>query len=221
MHISSYKFGKLFHDTYVKNNNIIIVDVGSLNLNGSLKNIFAEKNKYIGVDLCEGKDVDIIIDDPYKLPFDDNSVDIVLSTSCFEHCEFFWVLFTEIMRILKPSGLFYLNAPSNGRFHRYPFDYWRFYPDSGLSLQNWSIRNGYNTVLLESMIGNQTKNSKEKWNDFVAVFLKDKKYINLYPDRIQNNFDDYTNGHLYNTDEMNKFTNILEDQKEFYQLNNN
>jgi SAM-dependent methyltransferase len=70
----------------------------------------------------------------YKLPFADGSVDVVLSSSCFEHSEFFWLLFLEILRVLRPEGLFYLNAPSNGPFHRYPVDCWRFYPDSGNAL---------------------------------------------------------------------------------------
>ena len=31
--------------------------------------------------------------------------------------------------MLRPAGLFYLNAPSNGDFHRYPVDCWRIMPD--------------------------------------------------------------------------------------------
>ena len=60
----------------------------------------------------------IVLEDPYKLPFDSDSVDIVICSSCFEHSEMFWLLFLEVMRILKPTGLFYMNAPSNGAFHK-------------------------------------------------------------------------------------------------------
>ena len=61
----------------------------------------------------------------------------------------FWVSYLEILRILKPVGLFYLNAPSDGAVHKYPVDCWRFYPDSGQALVTWSKRNGFNNVLLE------------------------------------------------------------------------
>jgi hypothetical protein len=62
-------------------------------------------------------------------------------------------MFIEIQRVLKPEGLFYLNAPSNGTYHRYPVDCWRFYPDSGVALSHWGQKNGYNTQLIESFVG--------------------------------------------------------------------
>ena len=46
-----------------------------------------------------------------KITFN-NSIDIVVSISTFEHTEFFWETFLEILRVLKPNGLFFLNAPS-------------------------------------------------------------------------------------------------------------
>lgn len=217
MHISSLKYGKLFFDNYLHGTDLVIVDIGSLNVNGTIKTALPDGHKYLGVDMMEGDNVDIVVDDPYILPFEDNTIDVIVSTSCFEHCEFFWVLFLEISRVLKPGGLFYLNAPSNGRFHRYPCDYWRFYPDSGSALQNWAKRNNYDIVLLESFIGNQTKNSNEKWNDYVAIFLKDKSYVDRYPKRIQTEFTDFTNGTLYNIPDIINFTPFPEDQKKYYE----
>ena len=46
-----------------------------------------------------------MLTDPYHLPFESNSLDVVVSSSCFEHSEMFWLLFLEIMRVLKPEGL--------------------------------------------------------------------------------------------------------------------
>jgi len=75
----------------------------------------------------------------------------------------------------------YINVPSNGVFHRFPVDCWRFYPDSGLALQNWGRRNGFAVALTESFIGPK---QKEGWKDFVAVFVKDGAFIDKYPKRI-------------------------------------
>jgi glycosyltransferase involved in cell wall biosynthesis/SAM-dependent methyltransferase len=204
MHDTAMKIGKAFFDTYLKDaKGLTIVDIGSQDVNGSLRSVAPLNNKYIGVDFVEGKGVDIIITDPYALPFEDNSADVVVCSSCFEHSEFFWVLFNEIQRILKPDGLFYLNVPSNGMFHRYPVDCWRFYPDSGIALQNWGRRSGYSTTLLESFIGNQ---EKDGWNDFVAVFIKDGAFVYKYHDRIQTRFDNYTNSLMCGSDNFSNYS---------------
>ena len=157
----------------------------------------------------KGKNVDIVIDDPYALPFKDNTFDIVISSSCFEHADMFWVTFLEILRILKPNGLFYLNTPSNGDFHYYPIDSWRFYPHAGTSLSKWGNRNGYNTTLLESFISYQ---NNDIWNDFVAIFLKDKNYQHEYKHRIIHKHNHFFNGIVDNSDKIQNPLSFTEDQ---------
>ena len=202
MHDTAMEIGKAFFDTYLKTDTpLTIVDVGAQDVNGSLRSVAPNHHKYIGLDFVDGKGVDVVITDPYNLPLESNSVDVVVCSSCFEHSEFFWLLFIEIQRILKPEGLFYLNAPSNGMFHRYPVDCWRFYPDSGVALQNWGRRNGYNTALLESFTGQQKQGV---WNDFVAVFLKDFQFLDKHKDRIQPAYNQFTNGLTYGSHETFK-----------------
>lgn len=168
-----------------------VIDIGGRNVCGSLKDVCLPSFQYISVDISEGSGVDVVLKDPYVFPFEDNSVDIVISSSCFEHIEFFWLSYLEIMRVLKPHGLFYLNVPSNGHFHRYPKDYWRFYPDSGEALTNWANRNNMNVGLLESYVGLKVS---DIWNDFVAVFIKDKNLLEKYPNRILDSKTNYING---------------------------
>jgi SAM-dependent methyltransferase len=201
MHVSALENGKRFFDTYVAPlQSVTVVDIGSQDVNGSLKSVCPAHAKYIGVDFVAAKGVDVILTDPYKLPFESNSLDAIVSSSCFEHSELFWVLFLEIMRVLKPTGLFYLNVPSNGVFHRYPVDCWRFYPDSGNALASWAKLNGMNTTVLESYTSNQVNKDwriNEDWNDFVAIFVKDQSQASLYPKRVLHSFKDFTNGMVY------------------------
>ena len=174
-----------------------VIEIGSQvvpGMRGSLRDVCPENTEYIGVDFASGDNVDVVLTDPYKLPFADNSVDVCMASSVFEHSEMFWVLFLEILRILKPEGLFYLNVPSNGYFHRYPVDCWRFYPDSGGALVNWAVRNGLDPVLLESYTSLQ---KADAWNDFVAVFLKDSAHISAYPTRIIDTFRQFYNGRIH------------------------
>lgn len=181
--------GKLFFDTYVARlNDATIVDIGAQDVNGSLREVAPPAAKYIGVDFAKAKGVDVVLTDPYTLPFEDNSVDVVVSSSCFEHSEMFWLLFLEIVRILKPEGLFYLNAPSSCGFHRFPVDCYRFYPDSGNGLAKWGQRNGFNTAVLEHYTS---------WGDYVCMFLKDVSLIDQHPHRCILQVDEFACGATY------------------------
>jgi len=119
MHQSAMFYGRRFFEVYcpvLPAEDFTIVEIGSQNVNGSLREVCPADAKYIGIDLVEGDGVDVLITDPYQLPLPDVSADMVVSSSCFEHSEFFWLVFLEAMRILKPNGVFYLNAPTNGFF---------------------------------------------------------------------------------------------------------
>ena len=198
MHPSALKLGEKFFKVYCEDSSgITILDIGAQDVNGSLRDVCPQGSNYIGVDFCDGKGVDILLEDPYVLPFDSASIDVVVCSSVLEHSQFFWVLVLEMMRVLKPSGLLYLNVPSNGYIHRYPVDCWRFYPDSGKALVDWGKRNGYIVSLLESFIGAKDCVSIENdaWNDFVAVILKgDIKGFNKNK-RIIKKIDEYSNGY--------------------------
>ena len=173
MHPTAMDNAAKFYQTYLPvGAGKVIVEIGSQDVNGSIRSVAPSDAKYIGVDFAAGKGVDVIIDDPYNLPFENESVDICTSSSVFEHSEMFWLLFLEILRILKPGGLFYLNVPSNGDFHRYPVDCWRFYPDAGKAMISWAKRNQYTPCMLESFVSSQ---NGDIWNDFVAIYLKNEK----------------------------------------------
>lgn len=198
MHPTALMNGKRFFDAYVAPLGAVeVVDIGAQDVNGSLKSVCPSQARYVGVDFVAGKGVDVVLTDPYHLPFDTGSVDVIVSSSCFEHSEMFWVLFLEIIRVLKPEGLFYLNAPANGDFHRFPVDCYRFYPDSGIALAKWARRNGQQTLSLESYVSNQAGGH---WNDFVSVFLKDEAFLSRHRQRILHTFTDFTNGRMHPAD---------------------
>lgn len=138
-----------------------IVDLGAMNVNGSYRELFPGGD-YVGVDLEPGPGVDVVLSDVYHLPFDDGSVDLVLSGQMLEHCGQFWRVFSEIHRVLKPEGRAYLIAPSSGPVHRYPVDCYRFYPDSYAALAEWS---GLRLV-------HSWTDERGPWCDIVGVFQK-------------------------------------------------
>ena len=58
---------------------------------------------YIGVDIQPGRNVDIQMTQPYKIPLS-NSQDVVLSGQVFEHIPFPWASILEIARVLRTGG---------------------------------------------------------------------------------------------------------------------
>jgi len=210
VHRTAVANAKLFFDTYLRDaGRATVVEIGSQNVNGSIKGQFPGVS-YIGVDFAAGKDVDVVLQDPYSLPFHDDYADAVVTSSCFEHSEFFWLTFLECARVLKPGGLIYLNVPSNGPVHGYPVDCWRFYPDAGRALGRWAQRNGHDVIELESYTSDQEEG---RWNDFVAVFLKDQTHLPRRPRRIIDSFTAFTNGRRHGEDQALNRKPLTEDQR--------
>ena len=217
MHSSALVNLENFFSTYLKNfDNPKILDFGSQSLSDqpSAKLILDKLNikyEYTGVDIEKGNNVDIVLEDPYKFKeISDASYDIIISTSVFEHVEFFWLTYLEVLRVLKPKGIFYFNGPSNGDFHRWPQDCWRFYPDSGNALISWAKRHSFNPIQLESFISNQYLECG--WNDYVSVTLKDEKYLGNFNNRIIYKHKNFTNGIDHNK-ELYNFSNKSEDHR--------
>ena len=169
MHDTAYEHGRLFFELYWSDGFATVVDLGSQDVNGSLRDHCPEGTRYIGLDMTVARGVDVVVSPGEALPVASDCVDAVVTTSAFEHDVCFWGTFLELVRIVRPGGLIYVNAPSNHLFHRYPLDCWRFYPDAGVALVRWARRRGSPIELVESFIA-QPK--QDGWADFVAVFRK-------------------------------------------------
>lgn len=143
MHQSSLENMLAFRKKYLdprKNDLLLILDLGSLDINGSYRHYFdVFPWKYMGMDMNPGKNVDIVLKNPYRWQeIKSNSADVLISGQAFEHIEFFWITMLEIARVLKPGGLCCIIAPSGGPEHRYPVDCWRFYPDGFAALTRFA-----------------------------------------------------------------------------------
>ena len=171
MHRSSMNNMRTLIDKYVTSefvgNECKILDFGGTNVKnaGTYYELVDtnEKIKYQGVDLQAGPGVSIVLDDPYKVPLEDNYADVVISGQMFEHCEFFWLSFLEMVRVVRPGGYIFLIAPMTGKVHRYPVDCWRFYPDAYAALAKWGK---------VELVDAWTDYDGSKWWDQVGAFKK-------------------------------------------------
>ena len=98
------KFPKYFKEAKV-------LEIGSLNINGTVR-IFFEDCRYLGVDLAEGKDVDLV-SKGHELKFSNNSFDTVISCECFEHDKH-WILTFQRMYEMC-NGLIVFTCATEGR----------------------------------------------------------------------------------------------------------
>ena len=170
MHATSMENMQKCYDRYVRDGALMlpgrqafVLDVGGSDVNGSYRGIFSAPTfDYRGCDLQAGPGISIVLQDPYRIPLADASVDIVLSGQMLEHCEFFWLSFAEMMRVVKPDGLLFLIVPSGGPIHRYPVDCYRFYPDSLSALAKYA-----DCHLVEYWL-----DERGPWRDLVGVFSR-------------------------------------------------
>ena len=93
--------------------NCKVLEVGSLDINGSVRQFFKDCN-YIGIDLGEGKGVDIVCTgQDYDAP--NNEFDTIISCECFEHNPYYKETIQNSVRMLKSGGLFIFTCATTGR----------------------------------------------------------------------------------------------------------
>jgi SAM-dependent methyltransferase len=82
----------------------------------------------ITVDRFWGSETDLM-SDAAALALKDESVDCAACTGTLEHLPDPWAAAREIVRVVKPGGLIYVDAPFMQGYHADPHDYWRFTQD--------------------------------------------------------------------------------------------
>jgi hypothetical protein len=88
-----------------------VIEIGSLDINGSVRD-FYDTTTYIGVDLEEGKGVDLVAEGQ-NLDFPNNSFDVAVSAECFEHNPYWLETFINMHRIASEFVIF--TCASDGR----------------------------------------------------------------------------------------------------------
>lgn len=152
---------------------LVIVDLGSADLNGSYRELFALPPwRYLGVDLVPSENVDVVLSDPYRWrELDSESIDVLVSGQTFEHTEFFWETMLEIARVLKPHGLCCIIAPSCGPEHRFSRDCWRIFADGFSAVARYA---GLEVVDVQTQWEDLPDYDLEsnKWHDSILIARK-------------------------------------------------
>lgn len=91
-----------------------VLEVGSLNINGTVRQFFEKPLEYIGVDLGPGPGVDMVCSG-HELPFQNNLFDISISCECFEHNKYWVETFKRMHDCTKHEGLIVMSCATEGR----------------------------------------------------------------------------------------------------------
>ena len=92
---------------------------------GQMKQYLPEKEKYTGIDLFKGKNVDLVCDIK-KVPIKDNSFDAAICNAVLEHVENPEVIIKEIIRVTKPGAKIFISIPFLQHYHPDPEDFRRY-----------------------------------------------------------------------------------------------
>lgn len=91
-----------------------VLEIGSYDVNGSVRKVFATAERYVGVDLVAGPGVDLVVSG-HELDHHDGSYDVAISGECFEHDPHWHQTFSNMVRMTCPGGLVAFSCASRGR----------------------------------------------------------------------------------------------------------
>ena len=92
---------------------------------GSGPNRIKDRGDIINVDLFAFDQVDVVAD-ATDLPFENNTVDLIINTAMLEHTPAPQQVVSEMRRVLFPGGGCYCFLPFIAPFHAAPHDYYRW-----------------------------------------------------------------------------------------------
>lgn len=117
-----------------KNTAVHVLEIGSLDINGSVRSLFDELTSdggsFFGIDLQEGPGVDLVADaSVYKT---DKQFDIVVCAEVFEHTAVWPKIVKNAHSMLVPGGIFIATMAGEGRpphsaIDENPIRSWEYY----------------------------------------------------------------------------------------------
>lgn len=144
-----------------------VLEIGSRNFNGGVRQYFKDADKYIGIDGIDGKGVDKVMLS-YDIPkhFKKEYFDCVICCEELEHDPFFWATLKVIDYALKPGGWLIISTPCLYQdLHSAPQDYYRFMPDTYRNI----FFNGYINGQIAVCYGKGYEPKKGKEIDYTKV----------------------------------------------------
>lgn len=115
MHVEAREFVTRVAYEHGPWNEARVIECGSLNVNGSVRDLFAG-SLYTGVDIVAGRDVEVLCNFAnYRLPDLATRADLVICCEVLEHTPEHVEIIATARDCLKPGGLFLVTCATEGR----------------------------------------------------------------------------------------------------------
>lgn len=111
MHDAAFEYIEAAVDTYGPWQSV--AELGSRNINGSVRYLFHKAERYVGVDVVNGIDVDVVADAATWEPL--TRFDCVVCAEVLEHTEAAPRIVANAARLLNPGGMFIMTCAGVGR----------------------------------------------------------------------------------------------------------
>lgn len=113
-HTEQLDFIKAVKDAYGNFfRNSKVLEIGSLNINGTVRGFFEDPELYVGVDVGEGPGVDVVCEG--QLYDTKERFDCVISCECMEHNPHWQATFRNMIRLCRPGGIVIMTCATIGR----------------------------------------------------------------------------------------------------------
>lgn len=91
-----------------------VCEIGSYDVNGSIRRCFLGAKAHIGIDVVAGPGVDVVsLGHEFNAP--DGQFDLVVSAECLEHDPHWRSTVTNMVRLTRPGGVVAISCASTGR----------------------------------------------------------------------------------------------------------
>ena len=164
-HTEQQVFCKLVDKNFFREKKISILEIGSYNVNGTIRDIFVNQ-KHTGVDVKQGPCVDIVYDG-LNLHIKDK-FDLSISCECFEHNPYYLENFKKMIKLTKDDGVVVFTCASILRKEHGTTR--TTFADSPGSMEKWDYYK------------NLFKKDFTKKIDMNKTFYKYQFYYNLFSD---------------------------------------
>jgi SAM-dependent methyltransferase len=128
MHKSAFEFIQRCASSINEPEKKRVLEVGSYDVNGSVRPLFSGFKDYLGLDMRHGPGVDMVANaEDVDLLFGKESHDVIVCAEMLEHCRLWQRCVHGMKRVLKKQGVLILTTRSpKFPIHDFPSDYWRF-----------------------------------------------------------------------------------------------
>lgn len=114
-HADQFEFVKLIKRTlpaFFEGSSVL--EIGSSDINGSVRSFFSGAKSYTGVDVAAGPGVDRVCQGQL-VDYATGAFDVVISCECMEHNPFWIETISNMFRMVKPGGLVIVSCATIGR----------------------------------------------------------------------------------------------------------